>query len=764
MSNLKRKLLILFMAASLLFSACNMGGGPSSEQADSSGGDGITVEMQDGETAMGRYVETAWALPEATSYIVTAVKGPDGAIEVLSHDDAGEKQYFSTTDGGSWQELEPEWLALCNERELDVRRLSYNTKGDIAVAAYEYNEGGMPNVHIFHQPKGAAPVEVPIEVEFTGGSNLNSFMLDDEGYLIIATWGAVGAVYDLDGSLVTKLEYAGGKSAGVPGCYALLPGIHMNQGGDGSPVVESGTIAILRDGYDGLTEMLPCDFLGRFNSDVIGMREDGGIVIVNSRGIFHRLPGGSAWEKLLDGALTTLSSPLLTPQLVIPHGDDEFLVLARGDETLLLNFAFSDDTPVTPETELSIYTLRSEVSSLRQAATEFRSQRPDVYVNITGMVDMNSGITYQDAIRTINTELLAGKGPDLIMLDNSMPIQSYIDNGILADLSGLLRPMMDSGELLPNIAGTFEQDGKICAVPTKFTMPSIWGGEEAIAAATSLESLVQYAESHPGERLFLSHSPENLRLTFYESCAPAWRTADGGIDEAKLAEYLGALKRLYDLFPETELDEDTISFDGMYYVANGEAQLYYSNLMGFESIAEANGVVSSRNGVDINQDDESVSGSVPGDQLRRFFAPMPGQGGSVYIPEVVMGVNAAGPRQELAMEFLQCLLSEKVQRYEFYDGFSVNTGGIRHQTGKINRDTYEIAVGDDRFFYMYPSPEVRRAVAEVFPQLSVPFVDDYSLSATIDVESEPFFNGTKTAEEVAAKIVGQYRIQQMEKE
>ena len=47
------------------------------------------------------------------------------------------------------------------------------------------------------------------------------------------------------------------------------------------------------------------------------------------------------------------------------------------------------------------------------------------------------GMTEADAIRTLNTEILAGNGPDLICLDG-FNLESYLEKGVLADVSHIL--------------------------------------------------------------------------------------------------------------------------------------------------------------------------------------------------------------------------------------------------------------------------------------------------------------------------------------
>lgn len=51
-------------------------------------------------------------------------------------------------------------------------------------------------------------------------------------------------------------------------------------------------------------------------------------------------------------------------------------------------------------------------------------------------ISQDSPITENDAIKTLNTEIKANKGPDIFILDN-LPMDSYISQGYLEDISDI---------------------------------------------------------------------------------------------------------------------------------------------------------------------------------------------------------------------------------------------------------------------------------------------------------------------------------------
>ncbi len=59
-------------------------------------------------------------------------------------------------------------------------------------------------------------------------------------------------------------------------------------------------------------------------------------------------------------------------------------------------------------------------------------------------------MTTSDAIRTLNTEVMAGEGPDILFMDG-LPVNSYIEKGLLADVSDVMNPLISDGKLLKTL-------------------------------------------------------------------------------------------------------------------------------------------------------------------------------------------------------------------------------------------------------------------------------------------------------------------------
>ena len=97
----------------------------------------------------------------------------------------------------------------------------------------------------------------------------------------------------------------------------------------------------------------------------------------------------------------------------------------------LVSYKYSADTPTVPDTELTIYSLE-ENSGIRQAVVMFQKKYPDIYLTLETGMSGNDGVTRTDALKTLNTEIMAGKGPDILILDG-ISSETYIEQGMLED-------------------------------------------------------------------------------------------------------------------------------------------------------------------------------------------------------------------------------------------------------------------------------------------------------------------------------------------
>ncbi len=119
-----------------------------------------------------------------------------------------------------------------------------------------------------------------------------------------------------------------------------------------------------------------------------------------------------------------------------------------------------------------------------QAKREYEAKHPDITINLKYAAkedDDLSGQALEKFRQTTSTELLTGKGPDLIEMD-WLPADKYVGRKLLVNLSSMME--QDSSfkkeQYFQNILDHANPGGSIYTVPLHFSLQALIGDKEAI--------------------------------------------------------------------------------------------------------------------------------------------------------------------------------------------------------------------------------------------------------------------------------------------
>ena len=383
----------------------------------------------------------------------------------------------------------------------------------------------------------------------------------------------------------------------------------------------------------------------------LDVNEKGDLLLCNADGIHILEQGSSLWQTIVDGTLNSLSRGNLYSTGFIACSDTNFYVLYNSNQGYHLKKYYFDETVDTvPSIELTVYAL-TDSPILRQAASEFQDSHPDVKVSFQIAMTDKEYMTATDAVKSdyikaLNTELLAGKGSDILVLDD-LPLDSLIEKGILSDLSETIRPMLDRGELYDNIIQHFFRDDKLYCVPVRFELPLLLSREADNSSISSLESLAAYIREHPDKNLFGRSTYTDFISTYAPYLSTRIMNKDGGIDRESLIIVLTQLQDIsagYDLMDS--YPEDAFRADGSWELAS-KVKFAIETCSGFLDAMFPFGIVNYVKG-DFAPFDQSVT------------------------PNCIVGINSNSNQQDLCREFIALALSKEVGANDFYDGFSIN--------------------------------------------------------------------------------------------
>ncbi|WP_313341686.1 ABC transporter substrate-binding protein [Sedimentibacter sp.] len=728
----------------------------------SCGADNDSPSSTGGQPAMGRYVEKDLKYPVEDMKGVTSIKKSDGSIDLYMY--LGESPWcelHNTKDGIEYEQEDIPWFSELAEKQYSIYSIGYDTDGSKYILVFgEPEEGSKVYSKVYRVTGDDRLEEIKMEWQKNSAGELRVYMREikvaSNGDLLFSNVGSGIEQYSTEGKFKNRYGGEYDERFTVSGDSLFI----INEDSSQISIYDLNTYEKKTDvNYDHMTR-----------DAVLTGGSNGSLYLTDRSGVYRLVEGGSLWEKIIEGELTSLSIPSLYFGGAIEAERGEFYILYADSESnnSIFKYEYDENISTVPGTELTVYTL-NENSTLRQTAGEFQRKNPDIRVNIMIGIDEAFSVTKDDALKALNTEIMAGKGPDLILLDG-MDVESYISKGVLADLSGAVKKVNGGGEkLVDSAVNVYEQDLKIFAVPAKFTVPSIWIDEKYADSVKTLRSLAEFAKSHNDRQAVPFSSYMELIKIFSMSSGSAWFDKNGNLDEKAVAEFLVDVKGIYDSGKKStggEEKEDERSWGGtdsksqafaksmsggesnIFDWAFGRSYAYCSNLKSYNSVNSPSLAVAERKG--------------------GIALPLPGQAENVFIPVNIIGINARTEKFDIAEEFVSLMLSSSVQNARTFDGFPVNIKSLEHGTeGKGNEDFYfgmtnnaetEEGLIEEELAGPMPSAEELKKVMELCLSIKTPYVPDDTLLEMIIDETEEYFAGNETAEQAASKIKERTRL------
>lgn len=429
-------------------------------------------------------------------------------------------------------------------------------------------------------------------------------------------------------------------------------------------------------------------------------------------------------SQLVDAVISSFGDSDMLITSFIEKSNGEFLTTfsdwaSSEGGTSIINFAYDSDIPSVPENQLVIYSL-TENYSIRQAISSYAKEHPDTYVKYEVGLTYEDGVTQSDAIKTLNTEIMAGNGPDVIILDG-LSAESYIEKGLLEDISDVINPLVEEGAVFKNIADAYNIDGKIYQFPTTFKFPMLLGNKDNVNSVEDLDSLLEVTKqlsTQKEKRIFSNYlSTKTLVYSLYYLYGSDWLNDDDTINEENLTNFFTKANEMYAAIQQNEenyskyiqdkyaeqgnvdenysVDSEEIiteeeiveeeeyeeEFDEEYYEELYEfsdmqyslnPSIYADSFLFDDSSTLAYGGIDSADGYSmlvtalLNRSDIDYKVLTRGEE-------------SIFIPSNIIGVNAKGKNKEEAKEIVKELLSEENQSRMYGYGLPVNINTLKSQ-------------------------------------------------------------------------------------
>lgn len=633
------RLLCALLAAALL-AGCGTapGAGPASASGGLPGAGGAA------QAAMGRWVESKIALPQgfAPTGLYQLLGGEVWLTGVQGQD--GFARYTSADGGESWQQSPlPGPMA-------GSRLLAVSAGG--AVLAGQSEPPGLQSSYWRLTP-GGEPEAFALGDE-PDALLLSAYFIDEE--TLAVTWVAdlggqdsapaddgrdTGLYQVTDGDLAPAADPRHGS-----GLYRLADGSRVGDWpveGDALATAVTNGERLFYESYS--TGFVSMDAAGNQqvlytgsgagHLDAALAEADGTLYFENDQGIHRLAAGGSLAETVVEGSTFAFAQPDQGGRALARTASGDFLLLladyASGDyRHTLYRYHYDQTLPAWNDEVLTVWSLEDS-DTVRAAIAAFAKEHRDVEVQYTvARPAGQEGPAAEDLLRALNTELLAGGGPDVLILDGA-DYEACARQGLLADLSDTVSDI----PLLENITGPFAGPDGLFVLPTRFVLPVLYAPALLNADGTGLDKAA-LTRFYTG----LAQAAQHYGLGSY-------RPVDPLMDVTMVSSGTG---------------EDSVISRQSSQEYSWDRALYAREWLGTPALLLW---------MEPNAGEEPDAGE-PAAVLQ------PGLCEGAYRPQVLTAVNAAAANPEMAREFVRAMLSDEVQSAAFdWDGLPVTQSGMQ---------------------------------------------------------------------------------------
>lgn len=661
------------------------------------------------EIPMGRYADREVKLPPGTfSYMHVC---PDGSYYLygldtnLTYVDA---QGESKEKDGSWEKnanIRLKYGVGVSDNGAYVFSYTPNFWNDEELEAW-WLKGDTRYLYFYVDEKGE---KYPLEVHGDGyqkGTNLNTFVFSPEGELYAASENQVYRIHVESGEAESLFATSGQVESIVFADDMMLAAdrekVYTYDRKEGKLLENNGVLSefIASHSTGGLVMAVSDKDIhveGMTDSaETVGDEISGGadvdrgdnagnpqvLYMACRTGLYRYIWGGSVIEQIADGQMTALGDTQRNPIALQVLDNGEFRILFSGN--YMVEMYYDETLPARPSRELTVYSLE-EIGWIRYAGQLFQKEHPDVLVRYETGMDGDNAISKEDALKNLNTRLLAGDVPDVIVMDN-MDIERYADKGVLKELDGMLQPYLDDGILYRNIVEGMRMTDKekLYCVPMMVYLP-LWLGEEMyLEGEDSLEDIVAGMEmarqKHPEGPILYTPYPRDVLLQTLPVCLPAWTEEGGSLDVERLTAYYQAVGRMWEIdsagfdaagreawqknnmeyYDLDNIDMVDISYNYQYSAQQdfGETWMQLGFMMNAETGSQ-----------DIHITKSNMAAKWQQKELEDTvnFGAYAGQADNVYWAKIIVGLCEQGKEPELAESYLNLLLSDSMMRKWWLD-------------------------------------------------------------------------------------------------
>lgn len=415
-----------------------------------------------------------------------------------------------------------------------------------------------------------------------------------------------------------------------------------------------------------------------------------------------------------------------------------------NETTDLYTFEKTDPDKVVRKTELHLATSYTD-SQLQENVIKFNKTHDEYRIVIDAyMDDVEEETAYEDAVKQMNAAITAGDGPDIIDLQ-AVDYRQMMQKGILEDLAPYLEQDPDLSEdlFVPNVLNAYKEGDALYMIPTSFSITALAGAESKLGDDPSwtMSEFRKMAESLPdGTEIMNDLTSDGLlqtMLVYSMNEYIDWSTGECAFDSddfVQLLEFCSKYQSSEKLYENYDYDNEPSEVTK---IRNGQVlmmQLYLYDMSSY-----------------------LVAKETFGEPITVKGYPVPeGNGLVISADGVLLGMNSKSEHKDAVWEFIRSFYTEDAQTSWQIGSLPIRQDCLKETLEAAKKqpdsvDDYLSTWGynDIELEIPYATDADIEAFMDIVNKADTVSDPNYEIAEMVTEEAQAFFEGQKTASEVA---------------
>lgn len=402
------------------------------------------------------------------------------------------------------------------------------------------------------------------------------------------------------------------------------------------------------------------------------------LFFINSDGVNKYKIENNNDKFIIEASKTSFGNSNLSPLYFSQVGENEYLCIFMKQEKngfkYYLKKYFLSNLEVNNNESIRVYSLY-ENSLMKQIISKYNLENSTQSINYEFGLSEEESDKEADEIKRLNTELMAGKGPDILVLDG-LPYISYMEKGILENMDDIINEYIDENSLFNNIIQYYNDSGYY-ALPLRFNIPIIVGKNiENVSDLITLTEAIKSLYKEKCTSILDIYSPTELIKALYYTNSINWLDENNSINIQEIKSFLENCKEIYEILEKTKSKNNY-----EYHLKN---QKYYESINMYEKIKYLNREVSpaillfgdSGSKIDIgsmkNFSELGLMITICNEFKNYSYRTWNSNEKGMFIPNTLIGINSRSNTKEESKRFLKLLFNNEYQNIDSTLGLPLN--------------------------------------------------------------------------------------------